>query len=101
MLRNEAQMSELTRIFNQLTPTRQDQVLILARALLDKQQNAGSATAPAEGKRRGRPKGRKGSSYETTKSVTNSTGTKYRYRVHVTVDASSKRKEKYLGRADQ
>lgn len=96
-------MSEITRIFKQLSPARQDQVLALARDLLVEQQAEVSEATPitGTGKRRGRPRGRKGSSYETTKTVTNSAGTKYRYRVHVTVDANGKRTEKYLGRIDQ
>lgn len=96
-------MSELNRIFEQLSPARQDKVLTLARALLQEQQaQATTEAAPVAtgGQRRGRPKGRKGSTYETTKTVTNSAGTKYRYQVHVTVDANGKRKEKILGRID-
>ena len=103
MATNGATMSETTRIFNKLSPARQGQVLTLARALLTEQQAEASKTTPitSQSKRRGRPKGRKGSSYETTKTVTNSAGQKYRYRIHVTVDANGKRKEKYLGRINQ
>lgn len=93
-------MSEITQIFEQLTPARQDKVMNLARALLAEQDNEAAPVA-SEAKRPGRPKGRKGSTYETTKTVTNSAGQKYRYRIHVTVDANGKRHEKYLGRIDQ
>jgi hypothetical protein len=99
MLESEAKVSELTSIFDQLSPARQEKVLNLARALLAEQ--AAPESTQGTGKRRGRPKGRKGSSYETTKTVKNGAGKQYRYRVHVTVDANGKRKEKYLGRVDQ
>lgn len=96
--KSQVKMKEITRIFKQLSPARQDQLLTLAHTLLAEQ--VGESVLLAA-KRRGRPKGRKGSTYETTKTVTNSAGTKYRYRVHVTVDPNGKRKEKYLGRIDQ
>jgi hypothetical protein len=90
-------MNEINHIFKRLSPARQERLLNLARALLGEQASEALPNT-LTAKSRGRPKGRKGSSYETTKTVTNAAGTKYKYRIHVTVDANGKRKEKYLGR---
>lgn len=94
-------MSELNRIFEQLTPARQDKVMNLARALLQEQE-AELPTEPAADVtgilRRGRPKGDKLAQYETIKTVKNGAGKVYRYRVLVTPLANGKKKEKYLNR---
>jgi hypothetical protein len=73
----------------------------LARALLQEQENEARQEVAAPRRGPGRPRGRKGGSYETTKTVKNASGKRYKYRVHVTVDASGKRTEKYLGRVEQ
>jgi hypothetical protein len=99
MSMNEAKMSvknELDKVIAKLPQHKQQQVLDFALSLIEPDLTTNTTPTGATGKR-GRPKSGR-NPYTTTKTVTNSSGKKYRYRVHVTFDAAGKRREKILGR---